>query len=131
MARLLLILTLALQPALLQAGGRLLLPALCESISCCEVVETTVCCDEVVIETACGESKEVCVCGIEPGRPESPAPASLVRSSFEVLLTLAPRPTGVELDWQPAASDRWRVGPIERTVRSHNTQQALLGVWQT
>jgi len=136
MIRLLLILTLLWQPfaALGIAGARA--PGSAEhacEISCCQVVERTTCCGEQIAAEYCARSGGACSCVASPERQPTPRPeVPLTRSHYEVVfLVSAERP---ELMWEAMTVAR-PTGPTGCGAliagRSHNVQQAFLGIWRT
>ena len=128
--RLALILALAVQHLSLPALLARWMPAECEATLCCQVVEQTTCCGEQIVEIRCGETDGTCLCGLEPGRSETPIPTLPTTDSTELALALLPCEVAVAIEW-PDTARVTRPGTVERPFRSHNTDQALLGVWRT
>ena len=139
MARFLLILMLLWQPLALQtafasprqadAGLSHGSSGCCEVVEVVEVVEADSCC-EPVIESRCGTTGGACHCDSAPGQPLKPAPALPTTNAPERILPAAPCD-----DMIVAAAPRnafaspW--GAHERNTRSHNTFQAMIGIWRT
>ena len=130
LTRLVLILTLALQPLSLRTVPDSH-PAGCPPKGCCAVVETTTCCGERVVDRVCHRTGGECTCASRPGVPERPAPAPQPRESNNRAAVLAPRPVGPAV--VPTAAPRAGLAVRSRleTARSHNTAQAVIGVWLT
>jgi hypothetical protein len=106
------------------------MPAECEATSCCRVVEQETCCGDEVVEIQCGETGNTCLCGLEPDGSETPIPTLPTRDSTVPALALLPRAATIAMERLDAARVT-RPGTVERPFRSHNSQQALLGVWRT
>lgn len=131
MARLLLILMLVWQPLALQAvGAPASLASMSDAMGCCKIVETVSCCGKPVIEPVCSMTGGACNCDAAPTQPEQPTPALPGSNSAErALATLSFDATSVAI--VPLDSRLAKAGMQERPVRSHNTIQAVLGIWRT
>ncbi len=129
LTRLALILALALQPLSLAALLTPGLPAECEAMLCCQVVEKTTCCGEQVVELQCGKTDGTCFCGRESGRSGMPVPMLPTTDSTELALSLLLCDVTVTMNW-PHSARVTRPGTCGRPFRSHNSHQALLGVWR-
>jgi hypothetical protein len=132
-ARILLILTFGLQPTWLLAGVQGdSTPTECGSIACHEVVVTKSCCgEEIVVKDACDMTGGDCLCEVSFAPLERPEPAPIERTTSQVALALAPRTSGVTMVWPLVTCSLSALHNLDRAAPSHNTIQALLGVWQT
>jgi len=128
--RLALILILVVQQFSLPAVLALWMPADCDMMSCCRVVETTTCCGERTVEIQCGKSGGACVCDQEPGRSETPVPAVPTADSTGPAVAILPCEVTVagERSHGSRVTGPGTTGP---PIRSHNTRQAFLGTWRT
>ncbi|MEQ9616543.1 MAG: hypothetical protein RLN60_00745 [Phycisphaerales bacterium] len=104
----------------------------CE-MSCCQIVERTSCCGERVTDEFCAKSGGACTCVGAPVREPQPRPeAPLSRVAYElVFLASVERPA---IAWASIDSSHLPVALTSRHVasgRTHNEQQAFLGIWRT
>ncbi|MBN4052804.1 hypothetical protein JYU07_00840 [Roseiflexus sp. AH-315-K22] len=131
-ARFLLILTFAVQPSWLAVGAQAApMPDECGMMPCHEVVVTASCCGEMIVEEACGATGGDCLCEANFTPIEQPEPVPVSRTTFQVSMALAPRPAGVTIVWPTPTRYSSRSATEGRAAPSHNTVQALLGVWRT
>ena len=131
MARFLLILMLVWQPLTLQtAGASTRSESATVAMDCCRVVESVGCCAKPALETRCAMTGGVCRCGLAPVQPKTPEPA--IPTTRPIERTLAAMPLGGVIVVAPSRAPRVaRAGVQERPSRSHNTSQAILGIWRT
>ncbi|MHC5114791.1 MAG: hypothetical protein ACYTGP_10240, partial [Planctomycetota bacterium] len=119
--RLVLILALLIQPALLPLAARSARQATCATDSCCIVVSTTTCCGEVVEEMRCGKTGGECRCAVEPDESDQlPAtPRSPDRSELGPIFVTA---LGNVLDLATTARTLPRPTPPAIDGSHHETQ---------
>jgi hypothetical protein len=131
MVRLMLILLLAWQPLTLHMVGASATPGSdCNASECVVVVETDGCCPELVIEHRCGMTVDDCICGLDTGRPGEPIPAIPTTSPTPVVIAILPDEAVFSID-RPRSSITAHPGLTVRPFKSHNTNQAFLGVWRS
>lgn len=139
MARFLLILMLLWQPLALRTAAASLQQSnvavshgasgCCEIVEVIEVIEVDTCC-EPVIESRCDVTGGACHCDSAPGQPLKPAPMLSTTKAPERSLPATPSGDMI-VTAAPRNAFASHQGVHERNSRSHNTFQAMIGIWRT